>query len=142
MYVLFSSLLLVHINCTKGFHCDIFIHVHNVLLSNSPLYYFLFPTFLTIILMGSIVFSHMHIKYFDHIHSPAPSLFAFLSTGCLSKPSTFTFGSVFKGLDSAYERKYVIFVFLKLGHILLNVVTSSSIYFPVNDIISFFCMFE
>jgi hypothetical protein len=36
IYSVSASFLLVYINCTKGFHCDIFIHEYNVLWSNSP----------------------------------------------------------------------------------------------------------
>jgi hypothetical protein len=46
----------------------------------------------------------------------------------------------FLGLHSAYEWKHVIFVFLSF--ISLNMMISSSIHFPENDVISFILMVE
>jgi hypothetical protein len=54
--------LLVHINCTEVFHCDIFINAYNVLWSNSPLYYsFLSPVPLRVHYFSLMSFFCSHI---------------------------------------------------------------------------------
>jgi hypothetical protein len=69
-------LLLVHINYTKGNHCDVVIHACNVLRSNSRLLLLLVLQnyFLKTILMGfKIVLSYMNIMNFIHIHPISPA---------------------------------------------------------------------
>jgi hypothetical protein len=66
-YYLLQVFLLVYINCTKGFHCDISIHAYKVHWTNLPLYYSLIPLptspphFFFIVLMAfTVLFSYMH----------------------------------------------------------------------------------
>jgi hypothetical protein len=64
-----------------------------------------------------ILFAYMHMKYFDHIHHPSLSPFAFLLVPTPKYVSYFTFVSwVFLGLDSTYETEHAIFVFLSLAY--------------------------
>jgi hypothetical protein len=58
---------LAYINFTKEFHCVISIHVPQKCSFESFLHNFISP-FYTILMGFIILFSNMHIKYFDHIH--------------------------------------------------------------------------
>jgi hypothetical protein len=71
-------MLLACINCTKGFHCDIFIWAYNVLCQDHSLHYaFLssFSHFLSNFNGFHYSFLYVYMKYCDNIHVLSPSPF-------------------------------------------------------------------
>jgi hypothetical protein len=53
-------ILLAYINCTKGLHCDIFMHVYNVFDQIHSCIILSYPSFYKI-LMSLIILFHMHV---------------------------------------------------------------------------------
>jgi hypothetical protein len=113
------SFLLACVNCTNGFHCNIFMHAYNVLQSNSYLITLFYPSsHLLKRLPGFIVlFSYIGVKYFNQIHSSSPLL------------------------SPSYTPGIHYFSF-SVWLILLNMMISTSIHFLANDIILLFFMVE
>jgi hypothetical protein len=97
-----------YVNCTKEYHCDISIDVHNVFWSNSPLYphpFFIpipsfpftkqylvgFITYLYIYISIQIhMYAYVYVMYFDHIHSQVPCPSSFPFTDCPHPSPPFT----------------------------------------------------
>jgi hypothetical protein len=132
--------LLVHINCTKGFHCDIpYIHIMNVLWSNSP------PLLLFLISPPPLWnnFNNFHCSIFTrayditvHIYPLRSLLLPSLIPS--SHPQTVPILHSYHSFNIYILRMRESMQYLSVSICFISL--NSFIHFPTNNIISFFFM--